>query len=347
MMRAMSPSVLLLHNLPSEEPLFRAACGASDAGVSQAVRHVAEALAAWQWPHRVAGVRHLTELPVVLQAGAESVVFNLVERLDGGEQECSFVPAICRAFGRACTGGTAESLVLTLDKDLTKRRLSAHGVRTPAGVVVPVGTRVPDALPGGAWFVKPLSSDGSEGIELDSLIHGGDRTALAAAVARVHAKLGQAALVEEFIAGREFNLSIVEGAGQVVPLPVSEIDFALFPKGRPHFVDYAVKWQPGLIAGQVSPRRVPAQVDDALAARLRAVARHAWQACGCQDYARVDTRLDAAGEIYVLDVNINCDLSPLAGLPAAWQATGAPFAAFVRQMIENACRRKSANHDTL
>jgi D-alanine-D-alanine ligase len=72
------------------------------------------------------------------------------------------------------------------------------------------------------------------------------------------------------------------------------------------------------------------------------VARHAWQACGCQDYARVDTRMDAAGEIYVLDVNINCDLSPLAGLSAAWQATGASFDAFVRQMIENANRRKSS-----
>lgn len=339
--------VLLLHNLSSAEARFRASCEASDAGVSHAVAHVAEALAALSCPCRVAGVRRLAEVPGVVQAGDEPVVFNLVERLDGGEQECNFVPVLCRALGRGCTGGTSESLVLTLDKDLTKRRLGACGVRTPAGVVVPVGGAVPEALPGGAWFVKPLCSDGSEGIEADSLVRPGDRAALAAAVARVHARIGQPALVEEFIAGREFNLAVVEQGGVPVPLPVSEIDFTRFPADRPHFVDYAVKWQPGLIAGQLSPRRVPAQVAEELAGRLREAAVRAWQACGGQDYARVDTRVNAAGDVYVLDVNINCDLSPLAGLPAAWQATGAPFAGFVRQMVENALRRRAASHDPL
>ncbi len=339
MIHRMSPAVLILHNLPSEEPLFRETCGASDAGVLHAVRHVAGALAGLQVPHRVAGVRRLAEIPGTLATGDEPVVFNLVERLDGGASDGNYVPAVCRALGRACTGGATDSLVLTLDKDLARARLAAHGIRVPPGVVVPMGEAPPATLPDGPLFVKPLSSDGSEGIDAGSLVRD-KRTQLAAAVVRVHRQSGQHALVEAFIEGREFNLSVMERAGEIVPLPVSEIDFSLFPPGRPHFVDYSVKWTPGAIAGQVSPRRVPALVDAATAARLQALAGRAWRACGCQDYARIDTRMDVAGNMYVLDVNINCDLSPLAGLPAALTAAGVPFEAFVAQMIENAISRR-------
>ena len=331
----MPRSVLILHNLPSAEPLFRETAAASDEGVLLAVRHVAEALQALGIPHRIAGVHRLAEIPAMLAAGSEPLVFNLVERLDNGAQECNYVPAICRALGRACTGGSTESLVLTLDKALAKARLAAYGIPTPPGAVVPPGAPLPASLPEGPLFVKPLCSDGSEGIDAGSLVRGRGAQ-LAAAVARVHRQTGQPALVEAFIEGREFNLAVIERAGKVVPLPVAEIDFSLFPPGRPHFVDYTVKWQPGTIAGLVSPRRIPAPIDAATAARLHALAVRTWQACGCRDYARIDTRRDAAGQVFVLDVNVNCDLSPLAGLPAALVAAGISFAEFVEQMVANA-----------
>ena len=113
-----------------------------------------------------------------------------------------------------------------------------------------------------------------------------------------------------------------------------------------------MKWQPGIIAGQISPRRVPALIDVATSNRLQALAVRAWQACGCQDYARIDTRMDAAGTSYVLDVNINCDLSPMAGLPAALTAAGVSFETFVKVMIETATlslplrRRKERRYGT-
>lgn len=337
----MLPSVLVLHNLASAEPLFQENCAASDAGVLHAVENVAGALAAMGTPHRVAGIRRLAELPAVLAAGGESVVFNLVERLDGGVHDCNYVPAICRAAGRACTGGTPEGLALTLDKGLAKARLSAYGVRVADGVIVPVGEAAPATLPEGPLFVKPLCSDGSEGIDAGSLVRD-KRAELAAVVARVHRQSGQAALVEAYIEGREFNLAVMERGGEPVPLPVAEIDFSLFPPERPHFVDYTVKWSPGTIAGRVSPRRIPAPLDAATTARLQALACRAWRACGCQDYARVDTRMDAAGVVSVLEVNVNCDLSPMAGLPAALAAAGISFPAFVQQVVENA-RTRAAN----
>lgn len=325
--------VLVLHNLPSQESSFRDLAAAADDGVMNAVRHVVEALARRAIPHRVAGVRRLTELPAVIDAGQESVVLNLVERLDGGVNDCNYVPALCRALGRCCTGGDTACLLLTLDKELAKARLRSHGLLVAEGVVVQPGEAAPATLPDGPLFVKPLTSDGSEGIGADSLVRD-RRASLAAAVEAVHQGTGQPALIETYIEGREFNLAVCERAGQVTALPVAEIDFSLFPPDRPHFIDYTVKWQPGTIAGQVSPRRIPAPVDAATTARLQAIARRAWAACGCRHYARVDTRMDAQGRVYILEVNSNCDLAPMAGFPAALAAAGIAFEDFVAGMVE-------------
>jgi D-alanine-D-alanine ligase len=339
----MNPRVLILHNEPADSGPLGTTWRASDSGVLNAVRNVAAALDALGWAGRVAGVRRLADLPQALAGGPEGVVFNLVEHLGGEEGDAHAVPAVCRALGRACTGGSPACLALTLDKALTKARLAQAGVNVPAGVVVPVGSAIPASLPPGVLFVKPLASDGSEGIDAATSVIRDKRRQLAEAVAQVHRTCGQPALIEAFIEGRELNLAVMERGDEVVPLPPAEIDFTRFPPGRPHVVDYSVKWQPGTLGGCVSPRRVPADVDDALRQRLADLACRAWRACDGRDYGRVDCRLDAAGTVYVLEVNVNCDLSPLAGFPAALAAAGIPFPEFVRQMVENARRRFSGS----
>jgi D-alanine-D-alanine ligase len=100
-----------------------------------------------------------------------------------------------------------------------------------------------------------------------------------------------------------------------------------------------VKWISGTIPGHISPRKVPANVDAAAAAHLKAEAIKAWMACGCRDYARIDFRMDAAGRTYVLEVNVNPDISPLAGLPAALTAGGIPYETFIHDMVHNARKR--------
>lgn len=333
----MDMAVLLLHNTP--EPAGGSfAWNESEAGVLNEVAHLESALHQLGRPVRVAGVRRLRDVAKAVTAGSETVVFNLVERLEGGSAEACAVPAVCQALGRACIGGSAECLWLTLDKQLTKARLTAHGVAVPAGVVALPGQALPTDWPPPPLFVKPLCSDGSEGIGPLAVVRE-PATQLADAVAHVHATCWQPALIERFIEGREFNIAVWEQADVPQPLPVAEIDFSLFPAGRPHVVDYAVKWHPGTIPGHVSPRRVPAVIDPALAAHLQTVACAAWRACGCRDYARIDTRLAADGTVHVLDVNVNCDLSPQSGFAAALQAAGIPFERFVESLLDNAARR--------
>lgn len=309
----------------------------ADRGVLMAVDAVCAALGELAVPHRRAGILRLTDIPGALAAGTEKLVFNLVERLDGHPTDFNQVPAVCEALGRSVTGSASESLSLTLDKWLTKARLRAAGLPAPEGLVIDVGARPPRRLPPFPLIVKPAASDGSEGIFADSIVR--NRDGLERAVERVHAGCAQPALVERYIEGREFNLAVMQRGEEVLCLPVAEIDFALYPEGRPHIVDYDIKWHPGAIGGRVSPRRVPAPVTPAQRRRLHTLARQVWAACGGRDYMRVDSRMDARGRLYVLEANTNPDLAPCAGFAASLQAAGIPFTAFVAELLANAAAR--------
>jgi D-alanine-D-alanine ligase len=287
-------------------------------------------------------VRRLADVAPALRAGTEDAVFNLVERLDGPPTDFNGVPDVCRSLGRACTGSESEALALTFDKQLTKRVLREHGVPVPeAWVCEPGGAALP--APDGAVIVKPLHADGSEGISVDSVLSAPDPERLRRAVRRVHADFGQPALVERYIAGRELNVALLERHGAVSVLPIAEIDFALYPAGRPHIVDYAVKWRPGTLPGIVSPRKVPAPLDADAAVTVGATALRAWRACGCHDYVRIDMRLAPDGTLFVLEVNTNPDLSPRAGFPASLRAAGIEFTEFIALMLANARRRATTS----
>jgi len=335
--------ILILFNQPLAGGT--AAFSESDAGVLREVEAVETALRAHGRAVRRAGLRRLRDIPAALDAGRETVVFNLVERLDDSETACNFVPAVCETMGRACTGGSSESLCLTLDKGLTKSRLRDWGVSVAEGAVLPPDAPIdPLRLPPFPLLVKPVSAGGSEGIDAArSIVR--NRADLDRAAAWIHRQFGQPALAEPFLEGREFNLSLIERDGRIETLPISEVEFSRFPPERPAIMDYAAKWIPGTLPGCVSPRRVPAQVEPALAARLTGEAERAWRACGCRDYARIDFRADRHNRPYVLDVNVNPDIEPLAGLPASLQAAGIPFDQFVWAVVENARRRGAATAD--
>ncbi|MDD5677622.1 MAG: ATP-grasp domain-containing protein [Kiritimatiellae bacterium] len=329
--------VIILYNCPDTQGSIR--WRESDAGVLNEVDSVASALDVSGVACCRHGVQRLENVVAILKAAPGAMVFNLVERLEGGSEACNRIPELCRTFGHPCTGSSSACLKLTQNKWHTKERLRACGVPVPAACVVPPGAAVDfGRIPNPPLIVKPLCADGSEGIDGASLVRD-PAGQLDQAVKRVHAHEGQSALIEVFVEGREFNLSLLETEGRVSVLPLAEIDFSLFPPGRPHIVDYAVKWVPGTIPGKISPRRVPACVENSIAERLRETALAVWRACGCSDYVRVDFRVDQAGRPFVLEVNANPDISPNAGFPACLAAAGITFPDFIGQLLRNAAAR--------
>ena len=342
----MRKDVLIIHHVTE-----RTAAGGdkfeyteSNFSVLDEVEAVAEALADIGAGYRIEGIEQISDLPVVLSGSAEKIVFNLVEDLKGHIFDLCYVPAICRAYGRACTGGDSPCLLLAQNKWLTKAVLKASGLPCPDGVIVPIGKKIDTSgLNPGKYIVKPAFTDASEGIDTKSVVELPGES-LNKAVQRVHKYLKQSALVEQFIPSRELNISLLQQGDEIKVLPLAEIDFSAFGDDYPRIVDYSAKWLPGSFAYDNTPRIIPAPLSEKTARTVRTVALRAWQSLGCRDFARIDFRLDENDSVFILEVNPNPDISPDAGFAAALTAAGISFREFVKILLDNALARPGRGH---
>jgi D-alanine-D-alanine ligase len=343
--------ILILHNEPGAAP-GSTLCPESDAEVLEQVAAVAAALRARGESVVSAGVSHVRELPGVLASSVATTVVNLVEALGRAHDMAPYVPAICAAFGKACTGCGSACLALTLDKWRTRAVLEAAGVPVAAGICVRPAdlsdaSGQPDTsdaavlarLPAGPLIVKPLSTDGSEGIDAQQSVFDNASPAVLERVRVVHAQFEQPALVEQFYGTREYQAALLERDGTVLVLAIAEIDFSGLAPGRRPLLDYAAKWHYSSDAYVRTPRVLPARIGARCAAQLADVARAAWHATGCSDYARVDFRAVGEKAPVVLEVNANPDIGPDSGYAAALAHAGVSYEEFVATLIRNAGAR--------
>jgi len=332
-------SVLILYNSP--RPAGRHAFAESEVGVLGEVEAVHRALDQLRIPHRTIGVRRFEELPAVLSAADEPVVFNLVEGFWVDAERANFVPTVVSSFGKACTGNDTRGLLVSLDKWQSKTLLRAAGLPTPQGLIVQPGQSVPSrGLFDGPYIVKPAQADASEGIDKTSIIHNRGK-ALREAVGRIHDRQAQPALIEQYIDGRELNISVIYRKGQPQVLPLAEIDFSAFEAGQPRIVGYEAKWLEDSFEFRHTPRIIPAPLPKRLTERIQDIAAASCRTLSCLDYCRVDFRLDKANRPYVLEVNANPDITPGDGFAAALEAAGISYKAFVKLTIDNALKRSS------
>ncbi|MGZ5488788.1 MAG: D-alanine--D-alanine ligase family protein [Candidatus Aminicenantales bacterium] len=268
-------------------------------------------------------------------------LINLCEGYYGRPQWESNVAGIFELLGLSFTGNAAKTLAFCQDKFKAKAVLRAAGLPTaPAQVMYsgdePLELRFP-------LIVKPNSEDASLGIYPDSVVR--DEESLRRQVRRCLDNYKQPVLVEAFIDGREFNVSVMEN-GTLTPLPVSEIDFSAMPKDMPRILGYEAKWFEDNPLYQKTPPVCPAPIDDELRTKLQGLAAAAFRVMGCRDYARVDFRMDAKGRPFILEVNPNPDISTNAGYARALKAAGIEYAAFWGAMVKNALERRVVNDPT-
>lgn len=331
--------VAVLHNNDFEDaPPELDPAWASRAEVAVVAASVATALSeAGHESHLVAVDGDLPALRARLLELDVDCAFNLCESLAGDARLESSVPLVLELMGIPFTGSPPEVLSFALRKDRVKQRLEAAGISTPAACVM---ARPDDPCDlGFPLIVKPVREDGSVGITWDSVVRTPDE--LSRVVAAVTARFRQPCLVEEFIDGRELNVAML---GHPTPrvLPLSEIDFAGLPEGAPRIVSYDAKWATGSVDDLGTVPVLHPQLPGAVAARVRRVAADAFRAVGVRDYGRVDVRLSAAGQPYVVDVNPNCDLSPHAGLARAAAGVGIDYPALCGLLVRYALRRRPA-----
>jgi len=230
-------------------------------------------------------------------------------------------------------------MTLCVEKPLTQALLAARGLPVPRNVVLAHGDEPLGALSFPA-IVKPAHEDASHGIAAESVV--ADERALRARARYVIEHYAQPALVEEFIEGREINVGLLETPRGLEVLPLSEIDYTGFPPELPHIVSYAGKWiessREWTLTAVIPARELGAQQR----ARIEAVARAAFELLGLAGYGRVDLRLDARGEPFVIDVNANPDVSPDAGFALAAARAGYAYADVIEWIAASALRSAPA-----
>ena len=170
------------------------------------------------------------------------------------------------------------------------------------------------------------------------------------------ARLGGACFAERFIAGREFNLSLLAGPCGPDVLPPAEILFEGFSQAMPRIVDYRAKWDQDAFEYHHTPRRFDFNATDRrLLQRLKDLSIQCWRHFGLNGYARVDFRVDPAGQPWVLEINANPCLSTDAGFAAALERAGIAYNDAIARIVAGwPCggyvrrrRLKSPHHPTL
>lgn len=245
------------------------------------------------------------------------LIFNLVDSYGGDDSKDLHIPAFLDLIGAKYTGSGPHGLLLAQDKALAKKIIGFHGIRTPLSMVV-YGGRVDYAhdiqFP---MIVKPVSEDGSIGINHKSVVE-----SVKELMERIHELHEQfenvPVLVEEYIEGREIYAAIL-GNDPMEALPLVELDLSKLPADTPKIAGREVKFDRDSDAYRLTKSRLAENLDEEMTQKLQDAAKTTFRALKLRDYGRIDMRLAKDGSIFVIEAN-----------PNPWLTKGAEFAMAAR-----------------
>jgi D-alanine-D-alanine ligase len=308
----------------------RAATGDDEAEWDPPETIIAIANALARQGHIVVHLEATPDLPRVLAEADVDLIFNIAEGVEGRNREAQ-VPALCELLGIPYTGSDSATLAIALDKALGKKVLLQHDILTPRFQLMETARERISPDMKYPLIVKPNAEGSSKGIGSTSIVD--NEEDLRAAVKACVERYRQPALVEEYIAGREFTVGLL-GDKRPRVLPPMEIKFK---KNDPRPVyDYTVKqdWE------EYVYYECPAKLTESEQKAMEKIARATFWALDCRDVARVDLRMDADGRIYVLEVNPLPGLTPdYSDLVLIAKACGMEYDQLIAEIMQGGLRR--------
>jgi D-alanine-D-alanine ligase len=234
------------------------------------------------------------------------------------------------------TGSGSSALIDCLDKAFTKSRLRRARIITPAYEIYHpndiINTKLKFPL-----IAKPIHEDGSVGISDDSISK--NVAELAGTVKKIHEIYEQAALVEEYIEGRDITASVIGNGEEVTVLPLSESVF--YKHDGPTLLTFEANWVPESKAYQNSVSKCPCELDYEVELRIKDFAKKAYKIMRCRDYARIDFRLRDKTP-YVLEVNPNPCINPIgSGFVTSGEASGLSYDELINKILENSVKSRN------
>lgn len=273
------------------------------------------------------------------------VIFNIAEGFPDMEDRESVFPAIFEFLGIPYIGSDASCLALKLDKAAAKKIWKVKGIPTANFQIIKELEELTNLKLDFPIIVKPIHEGTSKGIFNDSLVE--NKKALYKIVKRVLKEYNQPAIIEEYIDGREFTVTIIGNKEPYEILPPVEISFESLPPGAKPFCSYEVK----TIWDDPNSTVCPADITPEQEKKLKMTALQAYKAVKARDFGRVDMRMNKNSNEtpYVLEIN------PLAGMSyspevnhsliKAAKAAGYEYNEFIVRLLNSGLERLGLLND--
>ena len=268
------------------------------------------------------------------------IVFNLLEEFHGEVLFDQNVVSFLELLHTPYTGCNPRGLIISRGKALSKKLVAYHRIRVPDFAVFPIGHKV--RRPARLKFpliVKSLIEHASVGIARASVVDSDEK--LAERVGFVHQRIGTDAIAEEFIEGRELYVSVL-GNDRLAVFPIWELVAEKRPEGEPliatakvkHDVEYQQRHGIDIRAADL-----PADVS----AKLVHAAKRIYKILELTGYARLDFRLNAAGQFYFLEANPNPEIAEREEFASAARAADVSYVELLQRIVSLGLRQQRPN----
>ncbi len=264
------------------------------------------------------------------------LVFNLAESYAGDDTKDLHIPAFMELVGLKYTGSGPHGLLLAQDKSLAKKIIGFHGLQTPFSAVSHRGRLDYSHDVKFPLIVKPVSEDGSIGINVDSVVESVKE--LMERIHALHEELDVPILIEEYIEGREIYAAIL-GNRPPEALPLVELDLSKLPADTPKIAGREVKFDRESEAYRLTKSALAKDLDEETVEKLQEAAKTTYRALKLRDYGRIDMRLAKDGTIYVIEANPNPWLSSQAEFAMAARGSDRTYTEMIETIVEVAMAR--------
>ncbi len=269
---------------------------------------------------KVACTNDISSIATSLKKRNPGIVFNLVEPLQGEGQFIYIAPTVFDYLKLPYTGCSSESIYITSNKVLAKKLMRMAGIPTPEWSVDGniMFSKSDSPFRQRRFIIKSIWEHASAGIDEKSVVLIKKPNDLSEVLECRNLSSRGLYFAEEYIEGREFNLSLLAKGMGVEVLPPAEMKFIHFPEKNPKVLGYRAKWDEGSTEYANTQRSFDfSSEEQPLLEILKALSLRCWDTFGLNGYARVDFRIDGENNPYVLEINANPCISPSSGFVAA------------------------------
>jgi len=267
------------------------------------------------------------------------IAFNLLEDFAGISAFDYYVVSFLKTLHLPYTGCNPRGLLLARDKALSKKLLSYHRIAVPGFVVFPLGSKSKRVrhlhYP---VIVKSLMEEGSVGIAKASVVE--NEAELRERVAVIHEKIQGDAIAEEYIEGRELYVTVL-GNHKLEILPIRELVFGESPDGTPKVATYRVKWNEDYRKRWGIEYQFARNLQNGLPEKIAYLCKRVYRALDMNGYGRIDLRLNAANEIYVLEANPNPGIARDEDCTHSAIKAGMSYEEFIQKLLSLGLARRA------